>query len=50
VFVAVDEAGEPMPVPAWIPVTADDIELERYAKKLMDLRRGIEKEMARYTG
>jgi acyl-CoA hydrolase len=50
VFVAVDEAGAPVPVPAWIPVTGDDIEMERYAKKLMDLRKGIENEMARYTG
>jgi len=50
VFVAVDEAGAPVPVPAWVPATSDDIELERYAKKLMDLRKGIENEMARYTG
>jgi acyl-CoA hydrolase len=50
VFVAVDAAGEPVPVPAWIPVTGDDIEMERYAKKLMDLRKGVENEMARYTG
>jgi acyl-CoA hydrolase len=50
VFVAVDEAGTPVPVPAWVPATGDEIELERYAKKLMDLRKGIENEMARYTG
>jgi acyl-CoA hydrolase len=50
VFVAVDEAGAPVPVPAWIPITNDDIEMERYAKKLMELRKGIENEMARYTG
>jgi acyl-CoA hydrolase len=50
VFVAVDEAGAPVPVPVWAPITGDDIELERYAKKLMDLRKGIEHEMARYTG
>jgi len=50
VFVAVDESGEPVPVPAWIPITDDDIEMQRYAKKLMDLHKGIEHEMARYTG
>ena len=50
VFVAVDEAGMPVAIPAWIPTTGDDIELERYAKTLMDLRKGIENEMARYTG
>jgi acyl-CoA hydrolase len=50
VFVAIDEAGEPTPVPAWSPATPEDIELERYAQKLMELRKGIESEMSRYTG
>jgi acyl-CoA hydrolase len=50
VFVAVDAAGEPAPVPAWTPATDEDVELERYAKKLMELRKGIESEMARYPG
>ena len=50
VFVAVDQSGEPVLVPAWAPITTDDIEMERYAKKLMELRKGIENEMARYTG
>jgi acyl-CoA hydrolase len=50
VFVAVDQAGEPVPVPSWTPTTDEDIELERYAKKLMELRKGIEAEMLRYPG
>jgi acyl-CoA hydrolase len=50
VFVAVDQAGEPTPVPAWAPITDEDIELERYARKLMELRKGIEAEVAHYRG
>ena len=50
VFVAVDQAGEPVPVPAWVPTTDEDIDLERYARKLMELRKGIEAEMLRYPG
>jgi acyl-CoA hydrolase len=50
VFVAIDAAGAPAPVPAWSPTTEDDKALERYAKKLMELRQGIEDEMARYPG
>ena len=50
VFVAVDAAGAPVPVPAWVPTAEDDIEMERYAKKLMELRKGIESEMSRYAG
>jgi acyl-CoA hydrolase len=50
VFVAVDAAGEPAPVPAWAPATDEDIELEHYAKKLMELRKGIESEIGRYPG
>jgi acyl-CoA hydrolase len=50
VFVAVDQAGEPAPVPAWAPTTNEDLELERYAMKLMELRKGIEAEMLRYPG
>ena len=50
VFGAVDAAGQPGPVPAWQPTAAEDIDLERYAKKLMELRNGIENEMANYPG
>ncbi|MDX2135143.1 MAG: acyl-CoA thioesterase [Saprospiraceae bacterium] len=45
VFAAVDGAGKTQPVPKWIPVTEQDRQLERYAIKLMDLRKQIEAEM-----
>lgn len=45
VFVAVDEQGNPRPVPKWTPQTERDQQLEAYAKKLMDLRKEIEEEM-----
>lgn len=47
VFVAVDEAGSPVQVTPWTPETEDDVALEHYAKRLMELRKGIEEEMAR---
>jgi acyl-CoA hydrolase len=50
VFVAVDDDGQPVAVPAWTPLTDEDIALESYARKLMELRKGIEAEMARYPG
>ncbi len=46
VFVAIDEAGAPTPVQSWKPETAEDIALEGYAQKLMELRRDIEQEMS----
>ncbi len=45
VFVAVDEAGNPRPVPNWKPTNEQERQLERYAKKLMDLRKDIDEEM-----
>lgn len=48
VFVAVDESGKPVPVPAWEPVAEHDLSLRDYAQRLMQLREGIEKEMARF--
>lgn len=46
IFVAVDDAGATVEVPAWTPVTAADQAEEAYARRLMDLRKGIEEEMA----
>lgn len=46
VFVAVNQDGEPISVPEWVPETQDEIKLETYAKKLMALRKDIEEEMA----
>lgn len=48
VFVAVDADGKPMEVPAWVPQSEEDRAMQTYAVKLMELRKGIEAEMARY--
>ncbi len=45
VFVAVDEQGVPVEVAKWRPETEEDRALEQYAKRLMDLRKGIEEKM-----
>ncbi|MBV9864743.1 MAG: acyl-CoA thioesterase [Abitibacteriaceae bacterium] len=45
IFVAVDAQGQPVPVKPWQPETAEDVALEQYAMKLMELRKGIEEEM-----
>ncbi len=34
VFVAVDDAGRPVPVPSWVPVTEADRRLADYARRL----------------
>jgi acyl-CoA hydrolase len=49
VFVAVDEAGKPVPVPPWEPQNEEDIALQQYALRLMKLRRGVEEEMSAHT-
>jgi acyl-CoA hydrolase len=48
VMVAVDAAGKPAAVPKWLPVSDDDRALAAYAKKLMELDKNIEQEIARY--
>lgn len=48
IFVAVDEAGTPTPVPDWQPQSAEDRAMWNYALRLMDLRKGIEEEMMPY--
>ena len=48
VFVAVDEAGQPVPVPAWKPRSDEDRRLSEYAVKVMALSKGIESTVARY--
>ncbi len=48
VFVAVDENGKSRKIDKWIPITKEDILLESYAKKLMELRKSIEDEMHPY--
>lgn len=48
VFVALDEAGKPVPVQPWEPIIDADIGLRDYAQRLMHLREGIEREMSRF--
>lgn len=45
VYVAIDENGRPTPVTHWQPETAQDRDLESYALRLMELRKGVEAEM-----
>jgi acyl-CoA hydrolase len=42
VFVALDAAGQPTPVPPWTPVTAEDNALQQYALKLQALSKQTE--------
>ena len=44
VFVAIDEQGRPIPVPAWEPRTEEDVALQNYARRLMEVSREIEAE------
>ena len=48
VFVALDEAGKPVPVPTWTPVSEEDKRLSEYATQVMALSKGIEQTVARY--
>ena len=48
VFVALDDAGTPSPVPAWTPASEEDRRLAEYALKVMALTKGIEETVARY--
>lgn len=48
IFVALDGDGKPVAVPHLEPVTDEDRALERYALRLMELRKGIEGEMRPY--
>ena len=48
VFAATDENGKTTPVPKWTPTTEQEISMEKYAHRLMDLRKNIEEEMKSY--
>ena len=45
IFVAVDDHGRKVEVPKWVPDSDEDIDLEKYAKELVALRRGIKQHM-----
>jgi acyl-CoA hydrolase len=45
IMVAVDESGQPIEIPKWIPETAEDIKQHDTAKKLVEMRKQIGEEM-----
>jgi acyl-CoA hydrolase len=47
VFVALDEDQQPVEVPKWTPISAEDRALGEYAVKLMEASRGLEDELTR---
>lgn len=50
VFVAVDAEGTPMPVRPWVPATAEDLALERFAVRQMELRAAMEQALSAPAG
>jgi acyl-CoA hydrolase len=48
VFVAVDDEGKGRKVTKLIPTSPEDLQLQKYAIKLMELRKSIEEEMHPY--
>ncbi len=48
VFVAMGEDGKPCAINAWQPQSEEDLALWDYARKLMNMREGIEAEMAKF--
>jgi acyl-CoA hydrolase len=46
VFVALDSPeGKPTPVPAWVPRNDDDVRLQEYARRLMDMSKAMERQV-----
>ncbi len=50
VFVAVDENGSPVEVPPWKPTNEEDIRMERYANRIMALRKANEEDLSTLRG
>ena len=48
VFVAVDEEGKPKAVEPWQPELPEELRLQDYARRLMELRQSIEVEMSEF--
>ena len=48
VFVSVNDKGEPQIVKKWMPKTEKEVQLEKYAIKLKNLRTEIEEEMKEF--
>ncbi|MCH4294186.1 acyl-CoA thioesterase [Shewanella sp. 3B26] len=49
IMVAVDDAGNPTPVPEWVPQTEEDKALRDSAIRLMEMRKKIGTEMAAHV-
>ena len=45
VFVAVDAAGDTVQVPGWEPLTEEDVQLQKYAMRMAELRKEQENEL-----
>ena len=45
VFVSVDDNGSPVKVQSWQPQEEADLKLEAYARKLMEVRKSVQKEV-----
>jgi acyl-CoA hydrolase len=48
IFVSIDKDGKPTAVPVFAPETDEEKEMQQYAIRLMELRKGIEDEMEEY--
>lgn len=48
IFVSVDANGNPISVPCWNPESEEDLGLQAYALRLMELRKSIDEEMKAY--
>ncbi len=48
VFAAIDDQGKTTSIPKWVPQTEDELSMEKYAHRLMDLRKDIEDEMKQF--
>jgi acyl-CoA hydrolase len=46
VFVALDDAGRPTPVPHWEPQSAEDRALAESAQRILDLSKQMEQQAA----
>ncbi|WP_111493188.1 MULTISPECIES: acyl-CoA thioesterase [Marinobacter] len=50
IMVAVDDQGQPSPIPAWVPTDPIDIEQRDSAQRLMDMRKKLQEETVHVHG
>ena len=48
IFVSIDQDGKPTAVPMYTPETEEEIQMQKYAMRLMELRKSIEDEMGAF--